>query len=152
MFKIVLNLSIINLQFLQINVSNLEPMNITFHFRGLAFIHHFTAKLRAAVKNTQELLIAKHMNAKTQLVMRRLMMRIRSEKCVVRQLHRHTNVTECWALTNFIVALCILKIHYTPTNALLYIVLSLKFTLKHLQCSYMFRSSDQHQGVYKVPC
>jgi hypothetical protein len=42
-------------------------MNITFHVRGLAFIQHFTVKLRAAVKNTRELFIEKHMNAKTQL-------------------------------------------------------------------------------------
>jgi hypothetical protein len=41
--------------------------------------------------------------------------------------------------------------YYTPTNALLCIVFSLKFTLKHLKCSYMFRSSD-HQGEYTVPC
>jgi len=32
-------------------------MNITFHFRGLAFIQHFTAKLRAAVKRARELFI-----------------------------------------------------------------------------------------------
>jgi len=42
-------------------------MNITFRFRGLAFIQHFTVKLRAAVKTTREHLIEKHMNAKTQL-------------------------------------------------------------------------------------
>jgi hypothetical protein len=30
----------------------------------------------------------------------------------------------------------------TPTDALLYIVFSLKFTLQHLKFSYMFRSSD----------
>jgi aryl-alcohol dehydrogenase-like predicted oxidoreductase len=41
---------------------------------------------------------------------------------------------------------------YTPTNALLCIVFSLKFTLKHLKCSHMFRSSDHHQGAYRVPC
>jgi hypothetical protein len=42
---------------------------------------------------------------------------------------------------------------YTPTNALLYIVFSLKFTLKHLKCSYIFLSSDHHhQGAYTVPC
>ena len=39
------------------NVSNLESMNITFHFRGLAFIQHFTAKLRAAVNRARELFI-----------------------------------------------------------------------------------------------
>jgi len=27
-------------------------MNITFHVTGFVFIQHFTAKLRAAVKNT----------------------------------------------------------------------------------------------------
>jgi len=67
MFKINLNLSIINIYFLQKNVSNLESMNITFCFRDLAFIQHFTVKLRAAAKNTRELFIEKHMNAKTQL-------------------------------------------------------------------------------------
>jgi hypothetical protein len=45
----------------------------------------------------------------------------------------------------------IINYYYTPTNALLYIVISLKFTLKHLKCSYMFRSSDHHQGAYTVP-
>jgi len=35
-------------------------MNITFHFRGLAFIQHFTAKLSAAVKNTEELFFETH--------------------------------------------------------------------------------------------
>ena len=28
----------------------------------------------------------------------------------------------------------------------------LKFTLKHLKCSYMFRSYDHPQGAYIVPC
>jgi hypothetical protein len=39
-----------------------------------------------------------------------------------------------------------------PTNALLYVVFILKFILKHLKSSYMFRSIDHHQGAHVVPC
>jgi hypothetical protein len=35
-------------------------MNIILHFRGLAFIQQFTAKLSAAVKNTEDLFIETH--------------------------------------------------------------------------------------------
>jgi hypothetical protein len=42
--------------------------------------------------------------------------------------------------------------HYTPTNALLCIVFILKFVLKHLKRSYVFRSADHHQGAHIVPC
>ena len=36
----------------------------------------------------------------------------------------------------------------TPTNSFN----DLKFTLKHLKCSYMFRSYDHPQAAYIVPC
>jgi len=39
----------------------------------------------------------------------------------------------------------------TPTNAH-YSFSDLKFTLKHLKRSYMFRSHDHPQGAYTVPC
>jgi hypothetical protein len=59
-------------------------------------------------------------------------------------------------LSNFIVAPCILKIHWVLhniecTNYILCI--SLKFiTLKHLKCSYMFRFLDHPQGTIRAPC
>ena len=34
----------------------------------------------------------------------------------------------------------------------IYIFKSLKFTLEHLKCSYMFQSHDHLQGEYTVPC
>ena len=34
----------------------------------------------------------------------------------------------------------------------IYILRSLKFTLKHLKCSYIFRSHHHPQGAYIVPC
>jgi len=40
----------------------------------------------------------------------------------------------------------------TPTHAHIYYLRSLKFTLKHLKLSYMFRSHDHPQGAYFVPC
>ena len=41
----------------------------------------------------------------------------------------------------------------TPTNAHIYIVFNnLKFTLKHLKRSYIFRSYDHPQGANFVPC
>ena len=41
----------------------------------------------------------------------------------------------------------------TPnTCTYLYYLRSLKFTLKHLKRSYMFRSHDHPQGAYIVPC
>ena len=40
----------------------------------------------------------------------------------------------------------------TPTNAHIYSFNNLKFTLKHLKRSYMFRSYDHPQGAYTVPC
>jgi len=44
----------------------------------------------------------------------------------------------------------------TPTNVYVYIYIyylrNLKFTLKHLKRSYMFRSYDHPQGAYIVPC
>jgi len=41
----------------------------------------------------------------------------------------------------------------TPTNAHIYIVFNnLKFTLKHLKRSNMFRSYDHPQGANFVPC
>jgi len=44
----------------------------------------------------------------------------------------------------------------TPTHAYIYLFIhnlrSLKFTLKHLKRSYMFRSHDHPQGAYFVPC
>ena len=42
---------------------------------------------------------------------------------------------------------------YTHTHTYIYIyyLRSLKFTLKHLKCSYMFRSHDHPQGAYTVP-
>jgi hypothetical protein len=47
----------------------------------------------------------------------------------------------------------VLLINYqTPANAILHIVFILKFTLKHLKSSYMFRSIDHPQGAYVVPC
>jgi hypothetical protein len=42
--------------------------------------------------------------------------------------------------------------YYKPTNVPLWFVFTLKFTLKRLKSSYMFRSSDHHQGAYTVPC
>jgi len=45
-----------------------------------------------------------------------------------------------------------LVIYYTPTNTLLYYSSIIFFTLKHLKCSYMFRSLDHHQGAHLVPC
>ena len=56
----------------------------------------------------------------------------------------------------FIVAPCILKIHWVLhtnecTNYILYI--SKKFVmLKHLKCSFMFRSLDHPQGARIFPC
>ena len=38
---------------------------------------------------------------------------------------------------------------HTPTNAPVYYLRSLKFTLKHLKLSYMFRSYDHPQGAHK---
>ena len=55
----------------------------------------------------------------------------------------------------FIVAPCIFVVYLsnTPTNAHTYIVINnLKFTLKHLKRSFMFRSYDHPQGTYFVPC
>jgi len=42
----------------------------------------------------------------------------------------------------------------TQTNAHIYIyyLINLKFTLKHLKRSYMFRSHDHPHGAYIVPC
>ena len=44
----------------------------------------------------------------------------------------------------------------TPTNAHIYIYIysfdDLKFTLKHLKRSYMFRSYDHPQRAHIVPC
>jgi len=40
----------------------------------------------------------------------------------------------------------------TPTNAHTYYLYNLKFTIKHLKRSYMFRSHDHPQGAYIVPC
>jgi hypothetical protein len=56
----------------------------------------------------------------------------------------------------FIVAPFILKIHWVLhtskcTNYILCISLKL-FTLKHLKCSYMFRSLDHPQGARIIPC
>jgi len=34
----------------------------------------------------------------------------------------------------------------------MYYLRRLKFTLKHLKCSYMFQSYDHPQGAYSVPC
>ena len=47
----------------------------------------------------------------------------------------------------------IIQLH-TPTHAHIYTyyLRSLKFTLKHLKRSYMFRSHDHPQGAYIVPC
>ena len=45
---------------------------------------------------------------------------------------------------------------HTSTCTYIYIYIyylrSLKFTLKHLKCSYMFRSHAHPQGAYIVPC
>ena len=43
---------------------------------------------------------------------------------------------------------------HTHTHIYIYIynLRSLKFTLKHLKRSYMFRSHDHPQGAYIVPC
>jgi len=38
------------------------------------------------------------------------------------------------------------------TYIYIYYLRSLKFTLKHLKCSYMFRTHDHPQGAYIVPC
>jgi len=43
-------------------------------------------------------------------------------------------------------------ITHTNTCAYIYNLRSLKFTLKHLKRSYMFRSHDNPQGAYIVPC
>jgi hypothetical protein len=56
----------------------------------------------------------------------------------------------------FIVAMCSLKIHSVLhtnecTNYVLYISIKI-ITLKHLKCSYMFRSLDHPQGAHIVPC
>jgi hypothetical protein len=42
--------------------------------------------------------------------------------------------------------------HSKPTIALICIVFILKHTIKHLKSSYMFRSTDHHQGAHVVPC
>jgi len=41
---------------------------------------------------------------------------------------------------------------HTHTYIYIYYLRSLKFTLKHLKRSYMFRSHDHPQGAYTVPC
>jgi len=41
---------------------------------------------------------------------------------------------------------------HTHTHIYIYALRSLKFTLKHLKRSYMFRSHDHPQGAYIVPC
>ena len=43
-------------------------------------------------------------------------------------------------------------ITHTNTCPYIYYLRSLKFTLKHLKHSYMFRSHDHPQGAYIVPC
>jgi len=40
----------------------------------------------------------------------------------------------------------------TCTYVYIYYLRSLKFTLKHLKRSYMFRSHYHPQGAYTVPC
>ena len=40
----------------------------------------------------------------------------------------------------------------TPTNAHIWTFNNLKFTLKYLKRSYMFRSYDHPQGAYTVSC
>jgi hypothetical protein len=49
------------------------------------------------------------------------------------------------------------KLHYgspiIKTNKCTHIYcIILKYTLKHLKISYMFRSIDHHQGAHVVPC
>ena len=61
----------------------------------------------------------------------------------------HRSATKCFSLQTNVE---LLKHYYTPTNALLYIILVLKLTLKCLKSSYMFRSLDHPQGAYIVPC
>jgi len=41
---------------------------------------------------------------------------------------------------------------HTHTYIYIYYLRSLKFTLKRLKRSYMFRSHDHPQGAYIVPC
>jgi len=43
-------------------------------------------------------------------------------------------------------------ITHTNTCTHIYYLRSLKFTLKHLKRSYVFRSHDHPQGTYIVPC
>ena len=45
----------------------------------------------------------------------------------------------------------VIQLH-TPTHAHTYYLRSLKFVLKYLKLSYMFRSHDHPQGAYIVPC
>jgi len=42
--------------------------------------------------------------------------------------------------------------NHTHQHTHIYYLRSLKFTLKHLKRSYMFRSHDHPQGAYIVPC
>ena len=41
---------------------------------------------------------------------------------------------------------------YATVYIYIYNLRSLKFALKHLKCSYMFRSHDHLEGAYTVPC
>jgi len=55
----------------------------------------------------------------------------------------------CW---NYVKYHFGILIYYTQTNVLLCHNSLKSFTLKHLKCSYMFRSLDHPQGAHLVPC
>ena len=59
-----------------------------------------------------------------------------------------------WLRTDFSIAkMSWWNLSTQHTNKCTYIVFNkLKFILKHLKRSYMFRSHDHHQGAYCVPC
>ena len=58
----------------------------------------------------------------------------------------------CEDLYHFTVHSADYLITHTNTCTYAYYLRSLKFTLKHLKRSYMFRSYDHPQGAYIVPC
>jgi hypothetical protein len=85
----------------------------------------------------------------------KLSFKVFSQKYLIFQNRPHTRartrrIIICW-IFNTIGYSKIIN-YWTPTSALLYIVFILKFTLKHLKSSYIFRSVDRPQGAYAVPC
>jgi hypothetical protein len=60
--------------------------------------------------------------------------------------------TEQMASQKIVIIVLVYLITHTNTCTYIYYLRSLKFTLKHLKRSYMFRSHDNPPGAYTVPC